>query len=147
MMALAQYFSKKPWPNLQQPPPPADVAARAQRANASVGCTGCHSGRLTGRGHPAAPRRPGAKLSAKDDDRFPQRRPRQQSRHDRTCMKLALTAGRTIRARIARRWLARGLLAAFLPRRTEGRTLRCHKLRSHAVIGREIERASFRPRP
>jgi cytochrome c553 len=42
LMALAQYFSKKPWPNLQQPHPAADVAAQAQRANASVVCTSCH---------------------------------------------------------------------------------------------------------
>ena len=41
-MPLAQYFSKKPWPNLDQPHPPADVAATAQRVNASVVCTSCH---------------------------------------------------------------------------------------------------------
>ena len=42
LMALAQYFSKKPWPKLQQPHPPEDVAALAQRANKSVVCTSCH---------------------------------------------------------------------------------------------------------
>ena len=42
LMALAQYFSKKPWPRLGQPQPPADVAAIAQRANTSVVCTSCH---------------------------------------------------------------------------------------------------------
>jgi len=42
LMALAQYFSKKPWSHLQQPHPPADVAAVAQRVNASVVCTSCH---------------------------------------------------------------------------------------------------------
>jgi cytochrome c553 len=42
LMPLAQYFSEKPWPNLQQPVAPADVAAQAQRANASVVCTSCH---------------------------------------------------------------------------------------------------------
>jgi cytochrome c553 len=42
LMALAQYFSKKPWPKLQQPHPPADIAALAQRANKSVVCTSCH---------------------------------------------------------------------------------------------------------
>ena len=42
LMALAQYFSKKPWPNLQQPHPSANVAALAQRANTSVVCTSCH---------------------------------------------------------------------------------------------------------
>ncbi len=42
MLAIAEYFSKKPWPDLGQPRAPKDVATRAQRANASVGCTGCH---------------------------------------------------------------------------------------------------------
>ena len=42
LMPLAAYFSKKPWPNLQQKPPPAEVAADAQRVNASVVCTSCH---------------------------------------------------------------------------------------------------------
>ena len=42
LMALAEYFSKKPWPKLQQPHPPADVAVVAQRVNASVVCTSCH---------------------------------------------------------------------------------------------------------
>jgi cytochrome c553 len=50
LMALAQYFSKKPWPKLQQPHPPADVAALAQRANASVVCTSCHQDGFTGEG-------------------------------------------------------------------------------------------------
>jgi cytochrome c553 len=42
LMPLAQYFSQKPWPNLGQPPAPGDVAAQAQRANASIVCTSCH---------------------------------------------------------------------------------------------------------
>jgi cytochrome c553 len=42
LLPMAQYFAQKPWPDLQQPPAPADVAAQAQRANASIGCTGCH---------------------------------------------------------------------------------------------------------
>jgi cytochrome c553 len=42
LMPLAQYFSQKPWPNLQQPLATADVAAQAQRANASIVCTSCH---------------------------------------------------------------------------------------------------------
>jgi cytochrome c553 len=50
MMALAEYFSKKPWPRLGQPPAPPDVAARAQRANGSVGCTGCHQASYLGEG-------------------------------------------------------------------------------------------------
>jgi cytochrome c553 len=42
LMPLAQYFSQKPWPNLQQPAATGDVAAQAQRTNASVVCTSCH---------------------------------------------------------------------------------------------------------
>jgi cytochrome c553 len=42
LLALAEYFSKKPWPNLQQPQASGAVAARAHQANTSVGCTGCH---------------------------------------------------------------------------------------------------------
>ncbi len=42
LLPLATYFSKKTWPDLQQPPAAADVAAQAQRANVSIGCTGCH---------------------------------------------------------------------------------------------------------
>jgi len=42
LMPLAQYFSKKPWPNLEQPQPPDDVVAAAKRVNASVVCTSCH---------------------------------------------------------------------------------------------------------
>jgi cytochrome c553 len=50
MMALALYFSQKPWPNLQLPPAPADIAAHAQRANVALGCTGCHQGNYQGEG-------------------------------------------------------------------------------------------------
>jgi cytochrome c553 len=50
MLAIADYFSKKPWPDLGQPRAPKDVAARAQSANASVGCTGCHLERFQGDG-------------------------------------------------------------------------------------------------
>jgi cytochrome c553 len=42
LMPLAQYFSKKPWPNLEQTPPAADVAAAARRVNAAAVCTSCH---------------------------------------------------------------------------------------------------------
>ena len=42
LMPLAQYFSKRPWPKLEQAHPPADVAAEAQRVNTSVVCTSCH---------------------------------------------------------------------------------------------------------
>jgi len=50
LMPLAEYFSKQKWPGLGQPPAPADVAARAQRANGSVGCTGCHQASYLGEG-------------------------------------------------------------------------------------------------
>jgi cytochrome c553 len=50
MMALALYFSQKPWPDLQQPLAPADVAKRAVAANVSIGCTGCHQGEYQGAG-------------------------------------------------------------------------------------------------
>src|SRR5262245_5361670 len=50
MMALAEYFSKKRWPDLQQPPAPAAIAARALQANVSIGCTGCHLAQYQGDG-------------------------------------------------------------------------------------------------
>jgi cytochrome c553 len=50
MLAIADYFSKKPWPDLGQPRAPKDVSERALKANASVGCTGCHLERFQGDG-------------------------------------------------------------------------------------------------
>jgi len=50
MLALAEYFSKKPWPRLNQPPAPVDVVTKAGRANTAVGCTGCHQGEYQGEG-------------------------------------------------------------------------------------------------
>lgn len=50
MMVLALYFSQKPWPDLQQPSAPADVAERALRANTAIGCTGCHQSEYQGEG-------------------------------------------------------------------------------------------------
>jgi cytochrome c553 len=50
MMALALYFSQKPWPDLQQPPASADVAKRSVAANVSIGCTSCHQGEYQGAG-------------------------------------------------------------------------------------------------
>jgi cytochrome c553 len=50
MMALAEYFSLRPWPDLRQPRASDAVAARALRANASIGCTGCHLGEYQGAG-------------------------------------------------------------------------------------------------
>lgn len=50
LLPLAEYFSKKPWPRLGQPAASADVRARAERANGSVGCTGCHQASYLGEG-------------------------------------------------------------------------------------------------
>src|SRR5215475_5269811 len=48
MLAIAEYFSKKPWPDLGQPRAAKDVARRAQTANGSIGCTGCHREQFQG---------------------------------------------------------------------------------------------------
>jgi cytochrome c553 len=50
MLAIAEYFSKKPWPDLGQPRAPKEIADRALRANSSVGCTGCHLDQFQGDG-------------------------------------------------------------------------------------------------
>ena len=50
MMALAEYYSQKPWPDLRQPRAPGPIAARALRANVALGCTGCHLGEYQGAG-------------------------------------------------------------------------------------------------
>jgi cytochrome c553 len=50
MLAIAEYFSRKPWPDLRQPRSPKDVAERALRAEHSVGCTGCHLDQFQGTG-------------------------------------------------------------------------------------------------
>jgi cytochrome c553 len=42
MLAIAEYFSKKPWPDIGQPRAPKDVAQRARITDGSIGCTGCH---------------------------------------------------------------------------------------------------------
>lgn len=50
LLPLAELFSKKPWPRLGLPAAPADVAIKAERANGSVGCTGCHQASYLGEG-------------------------------------------------------------------------------------------------
>jgi cytochrome c553 len=50
MQAIAEYFSKKPWPDLGQPQASKDVSDRASAANRSVGCTGCHLDHFQGDG-------------------------------------------------------------------------------------------------
>jgi cytochrome c553 len=49
-LALAKYFSEKPWPNLQQPHASDAIAAQSARANTSIGCTGCHQDGYKGEG-------------------------------------------------------------------------------------------------
>jgi len=50
MLAIAEYFAKKPWPDLGQPRSPKDVAQRALNADHSVGCASCHLDRFQGSG-------------------------------------------------------------------------------------------------
>jgi cytochrome c553 len=50
MQAIAEYFSKKPWPDLGQPRASKEIADRASNTNRSVGCTGCHFDHFQGGG-------------------------------------------------------------------------------------------------
>jgi len=50
MLDIADYFSKKSWPDLGQPRAPKDVSTRAVNANQSIGCTGCHLDHFQGDG-------------------------------------------------------------------------------------------------
>jgi cytochrome c553 len=50
MLDIADYFSKKPWPDLGQPRASKEVSDRALSANRSVGCTGCHLDHFQGDG-------------------------------------------------------------------------------------------------
>jgi cytochrome c553 len=50
MKALAAYFNKKKWPDLQQPSAPNEVAATAQQTIQSIGCKGCHLDQFQGDG-------------------------------------------------------------------------------------------------
>jgi cytochrome c553 len=50
MLAIAEYLSKKPWPDLGQPRAPKEISDRALSANRSVGCTGCHLDHFQGDG-------------------------------------------------------------------------------------------------
>jgi cytochrome c553 len=50
MMDIAEYFSKRPWPDLDRPRASKEVADRALSANHSVGCTGCHLDHFQGDG-------------------------------------------------------------------------------------------------
>ena len=83
MLAIAEYFSKKPWPDLGQPRAPKDVAERASSANALGGLHRLPSRSLSGRRHRASAGRPEPGLSDQDHRRLPHPRARQQSRHVR----------------------------------------------------------------
>jgi cytochrome c553 len=50
MLDIADYFSKKPWPDLGQPRASKDFSTRAVNANQSIGCTGCHLDHFQGDG-------------------------------------------------------------------------------------------------
>jgi cytochrome c553 len=50
MLDIAEYFSKKAWPDLGQPRASKEVSDRAVDANRSVGCTGCHLDHFQGDG-------------------------------------------------------------------------------------------------
>jgi cytochrome c553 len=48
LMQLAQFFSRKKWPDLRQLDPAEEVVAVAQRANATIVCAACHQRDFTG---------------------------------------------------------------------------------------------------
>lgn len=48
LKALSAYFAAKPWPNLQQPSAPGDVAKHADTISGSAGCKGCHMDKWQG---------------------------------------------------------------------------------------------------
>ena len=50
MLALAEYFSAKPWPNLQQATAADAVVRQALTANSATGCSGCHLDKYQGDG-------------------------------------------------------------------------------------------------
>jgi cytochrome c553 len=50
MKALAAYFSKLAWPNLQQPSAAKDVSTKALTAIGSIGCPSCHLDQSQGDG-------------------------------------------------------------------------------------------------
>jgi len=50
MKALAAYFTKKQWPDVQQPSAPKEVAAKAVPTIESIACKGCHLDQFQGDG-------------------------------------------------------------------------------------------------
>ena len=80
MMALADYFAKKPWPDLSSRPAPAPASGAGAAGQCRGRLHGLSSGGISGRRHAAAARRPDQGISGQLDDGFPHRRARQQSR-------------------------------------------------------------------
>ena len=77
LQALAAYFSTRSWPDLAQPSSSDADARSALRANASIGCTGCHFADYKSAG--SVPRLAGQQRSlfGQDDARFPRGSSRQ----------------------------------------------------------------------
>jgi len=50
MLAIAEYFSKKSWPDLGQPRAAKDVSQQALKVSNSIGCTSCHLEQFQGDG-------------------------------------------------------------------------------------------------
>jgi cytochrome c553 len=48
LMPLAQYFSKKAWPDLERSGPAEDIVGAIKRVNAGIVCTSCHLRDLKG---------------------------------------------------------------------------------------------------
>jgi cytochrome c553 len=48
LMPLAEYFSKQPWPRLDQKAASDADSGAARRVNVAIGCTGCHLGEYQG---------------------------------------------------------------------------------------------------
>ena len=50
MLAIGEYFGAKPWPDLNQPSAPGEVATQAESMATSGQCTQCHLGGFLGQG-------------------------------------------------------------------------------------------------
>ena len=81
MLALAAYFKKQKWPNLQQPSAPGDVAKTAETSASSIGCRGCHLQYFQGDGTTARLAGQWQEYLQADHDGLPRRVARQQSGH------------------------------------------------------------------
>ena len=82
LLALAEYFSKKPWPRNAAPSAPREVAEQAARANYGGRLYRLPSRPISRRGHATPAGRAERGLYGQDHAGNPQRRAGQQSRHD-----------------------------------------------------------------